>query len=101
MKRETAPTLHPIPMISCLMIDCFHQQEFELIRRTQIAWDTALCYGMFPQNFPPLPSKVVPGLLIIINDGLIETALQLFQRHASCLSCGFSVVDAIARVGHA
>src|SRR5881227_1197067 len=85
MERETAPALHPISVIRGLAIDRFHQQELEVIGGSQVAWDTALCHRMLPQHATLLPSKRIPGLLVIIHDRLIEAALQFFQGHASRL----------------
>jgi hypothetical protein len=88
-------------MMGRLAIDSLHEQQFQIIRRAQILWHPTLCHRLFPQHTMTLSSKVIPGLLIIINDRLIETALQFFQGHASRLGSGLGVMHAIARVGQA
>ncbi len=55
----------------------------------------------FPEHGAPLPSQLIPGLSIIIDDGLIETALQFFQGHATCLRRLFGVMHPIAGVRQA
>ena len=62
-------------MLGGLAISRLHEQQFEVIRRTQVLRHAALCHRQLPQHTGALPSKVIEGLLIIINDGLIETAL--------------------------
>src|SRR5215813_15082345 len=62
-------------------------------------WHSTLCHRLFPQNAAALSSQAVPILLVIINDRLIETALQFFQRHASRLRCCSGIVDTVRRVG--
>ena len=46
-----------------------------------------------------LLSQGIEFALIIIHDGLIETALQFFQRHPSRLRRRFGIVDTVRRVG--
>ena len=65
-------------MMRGFAIDGFHEQQLEIIGRPEILWHPALRYRLFPQHRASLPSQVVPGLVIIINDGLIETALECF-----------------------
>ena len=86
-------------MMGRLAILRLHEQQFQIIRRAQVLRHAALRRRLFPQHTGALPSQVVEGLLIIINDGLIETALQFFQRHASRLRRCFGIVDAVRRVG--
>ena len=88
-------------MMRGFAIDGFHEQQFEIIGRPEILWHPALRYCLFPEHTAALPSQGIPGLLIIIDDRLIETALQFFQGHASRLGSGLGVMHAIARVGQA
>ncbi len=88
-------------MIGGLAIYGLHQQEFQIIRRSQILGHSALCYRVFPEHGAPLPSQRIPILLVIIDDGLNETALQFFQRHPSRLCRPRGVMDAVAGIGQA
>ena len=44
---------------------------------------------------------LVPFLLVIIDDGLIETTFQFFQRHAPSLCRAPRVIDTMTGVGQA
>src|SRR5256885_26429 len=55
--------------------------------------------GLFLQHVTALLSQGIEVALVIINDGLVETALQFFQCHASRLRRCFGIVDAVRRVG--
>ena len=82
-------------------IDGFHEQQFEIIGRPEILGHPALCYGLVPQHRASLPSQIVLSLVIIINDRLIETAFECFQRHPAGLGCRVGGLNAIAGVGQA
>ena len=99
LKREPVAIRDAIPMMGGLAVDGLHEQQFEIIRRSQILGHSALCHRLLPEHRATLPSQLIPGLLIIIDDSLVETALQFFQRHASRLGGSRSVMHAIARVG--
>src|SRR5258708_26138145 len=48
-----------------------------------------------------LSSKFVPILLVIIDNGLIETPFQFFQSHPTSLCRCFRVMNSMTGVGHA
>src|SRR5260370_16873965 len=56
---------------------------------------------MFPMDGTFLPSQGIPILLVIIDDGLIETPLQFFQCHPPSLCRQRCVVYSMTGVGHA
>src|SRR5690348_8609577 len=82
-------------------IDRLHEQEPEIITRSQILRHSALRNRVFPMDAPFLPSKCVPILLVIINNGLIETPFQFFQRHGTSLCRCFRVMNPMTGVGQA
>ena len=88
-------------MMRGFAIGGFHEQQFEIIGRSEILWHPALRHCLFPEHTASLPSQGIPILLIIIHDCLIESAFQFFQGHASRLGRRFCVMGAIARVGQA
>src|SRR5216684_4441774 len=92
LKREPVSLRDAIPMMGGLAIDSLHQQQFEIIGRAQILGHSTLRHRLLPEHRATLPSQLVPGLLVIIHDGLIETALQFFQGHASRLGGSSSVM---------
>src|SRR5436305_2482984 len=95
LKRQSVAVLHTIAMMRCLAILGLHEQQLQIIRRTQILWHPGRRYRLFPQDVTALLSCRIEVALVIINDGLIETALQFFQRHASRLRRRFSIVDTV------
>ena len=88
-------------MMRGFAIDGFHEQQFEIIGRPEILWHPALRDRLLPQHRASLPSQVVPGLVIIIHDRLIETAFECFQRHPAGLGCRVGRMHTIAGVGQA
>src|SRR5579884_2571209 len=86
-------------MMGGFSVDSLHEQKFQIIGRTQILWHSRCCYSLFPQNMTALLSQGIEVSLVIINNGLIETALQFLQCHASRLRRYFSIVDTIRCVG--
>src|SRR2546421_12809465 len=54
---------------------------------------------MFPEHGAPLSSQLIPGLLVIIDDGLDEVAFEFFQRHPSCFRRRFCIMHTVARIG--
>src|SRR5712692_6501566 len=83
LKRESAALRDTIAMPRRLAIDGLHEQQFEIIARSQILWHSALRSRVFPMDGTFLPSKLVPVLLVIIDNGLIEAPLQFFQCQTS------------------
>ena len=66
-----------------------------MIKYPEILWDPGCRHGLFPQEVTTLLSQRIDISLIIVHDGLVETALQFFQRHASRLCCRFGIVDTV------
>ncbi len=95
LKREPVAVLHTIPMMGCFAILSLHEQQFQVVRRSQILWHPGRRYRLFPQNVTALLSCRIEVALVIINDGPVETALQFFQRHASRLRRRFGIVDTV------
>src|SRR6266516_480063 len=83
LKREAVALRNTISLAWPLAIDCFHKQQFQIIGRPQILRDPSLRDGMVPEHGMPLPSRLIPVLLVIIHNSLKEAALQLLQSHAS------------------
>jgi len=48
--------MHPVSMTGGLAIDRLHQEEFQIIGDSQVAWHTALCYRLLPESFTTLRS---------------------------------------------
>jgi hypothetical protein len=77
-KRKPGAFRDVIPMTWSFPIDRFHQQQFQIIGRSEILRDAALRDCMIPTDAPFLPPQAIPVLLVIIDDSLIETTLQFF-----------------------
>ena len=99
LKREPVAIRDAIPMMGRLAIDSLHEQQFQIIGRSQILWYPTLGHRLVPQHRAPLPPQRVPRLLVIVDDGLDEIALQLFERHAACFRCGCGIMHAVAGIG--
>src|SRR6266487_3786484 len=56
LKREPVAVLHTIPMMGCFAILSLHEQQFQVVRRSQILWHPALSYCVFPEHAVALPT---------------------------------------------
>src|SRR6266566_5361701 len=101
LKREPVALRNTISLAWPLAIDCFHQQQLQIIGRPQILRDPALRDGLVPEHGMPKSARLVEGLLVIIHNGLKEAALQLLQRHASRLSRCFRISNSVTGIGQA
>lgn len=70
--------MNPIGAAAEFAILRLHQQEFEIIRGSQILGNSRLAHGFFPQNIPLLPTQPIPVLLVIIDNRADEVAFELF-----------------------
>src|SRR5436305_2489802 len=76
LKRQSVAVLHTIAMMRCLAILGLHEQQLQIIGRTQILWHPRGRHGLFPQEVTVMLSQGLEIALIIINDRSLETALQ-------------------------
>src|SRR5712691_10740379 len=76
-----------------------HEQEFEIIRGSQILGNSRLAHRIFPEDIPLLPTQSIPVLLVIIDDRAEKVAFELFQRHSPGLCRFLRIVDTKTRVG--
>ena len=85
--------MNPIGVAADFSILCLHQEEFEVIRGSQILGNSRLAHCFFPQNVPLLPTQSIPILLVIIDNRADKVAFEFLQRHSSGLCRDFRIMD--------
>ncbi len=85
--------MNPIGAAAEFAILRLHQQEFEIIRGSQILGNSRLSHGFFPQHGALLPTQPIPILLVIINNRADKVAFQFFQRHSPGLCRFLRIMD--------
>src|SRR5215831_8834921 len=88
-----------IGMVPDFAILCFHQQELEIIRCSQVLRNSCLANRFFPEDVALLPTQAIPILLVVINDCTDKIAFELLQRHSTSFCRGFRIMDTVTGIG--
>ena len=64
--------MYPIGVATGFAILRLHQEQLEVIGRSQIVRDTRLTDGFLPEDRTDLPTQPIPALLVIIHNRAVK-----------------------------
>ncbi len=88
-----------IVVASHFAIGSLHQEELEVIRRTQILGHARLADSFLPEHRTDLATQPIPALLVIVHNRPEKIPFQLLKGHGPSAGARLEIMDAMTRIG--